>query len=136
MGYAMAVPTVGILLMNCRAVRLAVTLLAGWQFTMGGMALCAGQGRMFRLPCLQQIISLIMAAGANFFGLGKRIRDIQRGMNRVAGQAVGIRKCNHGAMIFMALITLRDTAMLLRMTGGAFMLGMLAYLGRDAGSDL
>ena len=77
-----------------------------------------------------------MAACANFFALGQRIRDLQRRMHRMAGQAVGYLKNSHGAVILVAFRALWNAAMFFRMAGRTLLLGMLAHLCLETGSDL
>jgi hypothetical protein len=113
MGYAMTITTAGKFLMDRGAVGHTVAFLAGWQLPVGRMTFCTGQGRMLCLPGLQHIVCLIMTTGAYYLILGNGIGDIERGVNRMTGQAVRGRKNCHGAVVFMALVTLRNTAMFL-----------------------
>ena len=50
-------------------------------------------------------------------------------MDRMAGQAVRGVEHRHGTVVLVAFRTNGDTAMFLRMTGGAFLLGMHAWFG-------
>ena len=77
-----------------------------------------------------------MAPCTNFLALGQRIGDLQRRMHRVAGQTVGCLKNSHGAVVLMTFRALRDSTMFFRMAGRTLLLGMLAHLCLETGSDL
>ena len=80
----------------------------------------------------QQSVSLLVAAGTDFLGLVCGIGYLERGMDRVAGQAIRSFQGCQGAVILMALKTYRDAAVFFRMTGGAFLRGVLADFGLKA----
>jgi len=124
-----------ILFMNRSVVRFPMAFLAGRQLTMVRVAFGAGQNRMFSLACLQQLVCLVMTAGADLFALGCGIGDIKRGVHRVTGQTVKRFKCCHGTMVLMTFCTLGDATMFLRMAGGAFLFGMLADLSLQTGCN-
>ena len=77
-----------------------------------------------------------MTAGAYFFILSFGIRDIQRRMDRMAREAVGSCECYHGAVVLMALVTLRNAAVFFGMTGGTRLGGMLTDIGNQTGGHL
>ena len=77
-----------------------------------------------------------MATCTNFLALAQWIGDLQRRMHRVAGQTVGCLKNSHGAVVLVTFRTLRDSTMFFRMAGRTLLLGMLAHLCLEAGSDL
>lgn len=109
MGNAMTVTAFCKLLMNYFTVRLPMTIMTGRQLAMGRVTLGAGQGRMFCLMLLQQLVCLVMTPCTDLFGLGNRIGDLKRGVHWMAGQAVGCFNCCHGTVIFMAISTLGYT---------------------------
>ena len=113
MGNAVTVAAFGKLFMYHGAVRFAVTALAFRQMAMLRMALGAGKSRMLCLMILQQLVGLLMATGTDFLGLVNRVGYLERCMNGMTGQAVRGFQCCHGAVIFMAFGTYRDTAMFL-----------------------
>ena len=80
----------------------------------------------------QQSISLLVAAGTNFLGLVYGIGYLERRVDRVAGQAIRSFQGCQGAVILMAFKTYRDAAVFFRMTGGAFLLRVLADFGLKA----
>lgn len=106
MGYTMTVTAMCKLFMNYGIVGLSMAILTGRQLAMGRMTLGAGQGRMFRLVLLQQLVCLVMTPGTDLFGLCKRIGYLKRCMHRMAGQTVRHFQSCHGTVIFVAISTL------------------------------
>jgi hypothetical protein len=80
----------------------------------------------------QQSISLRVAAGTDFLGLVCRIGYLERRVDRVAGQTIRSFQGCQRAVILMAFKTYRDAAVFFRMTGGTFLLRVLADFGLKA----
>ena len=85
MGDAMTVAAFCELFMDYGAVGLTMAILARGNLTVLRMAFHAGKGRMLCHIIFQQLIRLLMTAGADLFGFRNRIRDVQRSMHRMAG---------------------------------------------------
>ena len=130
----MALTAACIFFMDRRAVRLPMAFLAGRKLGMGRMAFCAGNSGMFCYTGLQKPVGLVMTTCTDLTGLTDGIGYPQRGMDRVASLAIGHFEACHGAVVLMAFIALRNTAVCLRMTGGTFLLGMHTDLSLEAGS--
>lgn len=77
-----------ILIVNSVTMRQPVAVLAGHQLAMLRMALGTGQGRMFCLFDCQLLIRIGMTTAADLFILVKRICNLQRGMDWMAGHTV------------------------------------------------
>ena len=75
MGNTMTVTALCKLFMDGGTVRLAMAILACRQLAVRRMTLGAGQGRMFCLVVLQQLVCFFMTSGADLFVLGHGIRD-------------------------------------------------------------
>ena len=105
------------LFMDNGAMRFAMAILALGDLTVLRMAFGAGKGRMLRHIIFQQLICLFMTAGAYLFGFRNRIRDVQRGVHRMTGQAVRSFKSHEGAVVFMAFGTFWNASVFLRMAG-------------------
>ena len=75
MGNTMTVTALSKLFMYGCTVRLAMAIQAYRQLAVGRMTLGAGQGRMFCLVILQQLVCIFMTSGADLFALGGGIRD-------------------------------------------------------------
>lgn len=84
----------------------------------------------------QQLVSLFMAATADFLGLIWRIGNLKRGMNRMAGQTVRHFKLSQRTVILMTIKAYWDAAVFLGMTGGASQFRVLAGFGLQACSYL
>ncbi len=136
MGNTMTVNALGKFFMNRGTVGFSMAIHADRQMPVLRMTLGTGKCRVLCLTRLKQIEGLFMTTGTDLFTLGLRVGDIQRGMHRMTGQAVrGIQHYN-GAVILVAFRTLRDAAVFLRMTGGAFLLSMHADLIFQAGGNV
>ena len=76
MGNTMTVAAFCKLFMDGCTVRFSMAILTCRQLAVGRMALGAGQGGMLCLMILQQLVCLVMTAGADLFGLGDGIGDL------------------------------------------------------------
>ena len=117
MGDAVAVTALGKLLMNLGTVRLAVTALALGNLAVLGMAFGTAESRMLGDIVLQQLVGLVMTASADLLGLVRGVGYLQRGMNRMAGQAVRRFELSQRAVILMTFKADRNAAVFLGMTG-------------------
>ena len=136
MGNTMTISAFCKLFMNYSTVRLSMAILTGGQLAMGRMTLGAGQGRVLSLMRLQQLVSLLMTAGADLLALSDGIGDIKRGVHGMTGKTVrGFQHC-HGTVVLMAFGTLGDATMFFRMAGRALLLRMLTDLCLQTGSNL
>ena len=105
-----------ILFMDLFAVRQPMTVLTSRDLSMLRMALGTGQGRMLGLFDRQLLVRNGMAATADLFVLVNGIFDLQRGMDRMTGQAISGGHLYGRAVGLMTLGTLRNPAVFLGMT--------------------
>lgn len=88
MGNAVARTAGGIFLVNCRAVRFTMAVLASGNLAMRRMTPCTGQAVMQGPVGLKQPISLLVTSAAQSLALRNRVGDHKRRMDRVAGKTI------------------------------------------------